>query len=195
MFPHRWNEYGEIRTCYNAKSSYKSDYTTMKLKLLWLFPAIGLLAGCTIHKKFTYSYITTDSAPVKTVDTNAQAQLAEASVDTNHSLQQIAAIQQALHPKAKLAAPLNPATIGMAQQTSLDWTGPIEPLLRKIAAASHYRLRVLGNAPAIPVLVAINANNVPLADILRNATFQVENKADIKLYPATRTIELRYDAT
>lgn len=167
----------------------------MKLKSLWLLPVIIVLAGCTVHKQLTYSYITTDSAPVKTSDVNAQAQLAEASVDTSHSLQEIASIQLALHPKSKLPEPLNPALIGMAQQTSLDWTGPIEPLLKKIATASHYRLRVLGNAPAIPVMVAINANNVPLADILRNATFQAEKKANITLYPATRIIELRYYST
>ncbi len=164
----------------------------MKIKHLWLIPLFCILAGCTVHKKLTYSYITTDSAPVQATDVNAQAQLSEASVDVGHSLQQIAAIQLATHPKAKLAEPLNPDLIGMAQQTSLDWTGPIEPLLKKIAQASHYRLRVLGDKPPIPVIVAINANNVPLADILRNATFQVENKANITLYPATRTIELRY---
>lgn len=164
----------------------------MKLKLLWILPVIGLLSGCATQKHLTYSYITTKSAPINTTDVNAQSQLSEASVDVNHSLQQMAAIELATHPKAKLPAPLNPALIGMAQQTSLEWTGPIEPLLQKIAEASRYKLRVLGQEPAIPVIVAINETNVPLAEILRDATYQVENKANITLYPGTKTIELRY---
>lgn len=164
----------------------------MKFKNLLAMPLSLLLMSCTTHKHLTYSYITTDSAPVPVVNRNAQAQLAEAATSVGHSLQQMGAIQLAIHPKAKLREPLNPATIGMAQQTSLDWTGPIAPLLRKIAEASHYKLHILGKEPAIPIIVAINANNVLLADILRNATFQVEKKANITLYPATKTIELRY---
>ncbi|WP_423063604.1 type IVB secretion system lipoprotein DotD [Candidiatus Paracoxiella cheracis] len=164
----------------------------MKFKTLLPILLALSLVGCSTHKYLTYSYITTNSAPIPTVNKNTQAQLAEAATSVGHSLQQMDAIQLAIHPKAKLPSPLNPATIGMAQQTSLDWTGPIEPLLHRIAEASHYKVRVLGKEPAIPVIVAINANNVPLADILRNATFQVEKKANITLYPSTRTIELRY---
>lgn len=152
---------------------------------------IGLLFGCSTHKTFTYSYITTDSAPVPIGDVNSQAQLAEAAVTVGHSMQQISAIDMAIHPTAKLQQ-LNPDMIGMAQQTSLDWNGPIEPLLRKIAAICHYHLRVLGTAPPIPVIVAINYDNVPLADIVRNAAFQVEKKAAITIYPETKTLELRY---
>ncbi|AAO91139.2 type IVB secretion system lipoprotein DotD [Coxiella burnetii] len=165
----------------------------MKRNLLWLPLFLALpLAGCTTHKKITFTYVTTDSVPVKVTERNAQAQLSEAATSVGHSLQQMSAIQMAIHPKAKLAPPLNPGAIGMAQQTSLDWNGPIEPLLRKIASASHYRLRVLGKKPAIPVLVAINSTDVPLAEILRNATYQVEKKANITLYPSRRIIELRY---
>jgi defect-in-organelle-trafficking protein DotD len=164
----------------------------MKYKHLWLLPLTVLLIGCSSHKTLTYSYITTDSAPVQVGDVNAQSQLAQAAVAVGHSMQQISAIDIATHPTAKLQQPMNPDTIGMAQQTSLDWTGPIEPLLRKIARNSHYRLRVIGQEPPIPVIVAINSDNVPLADILRNAAFQVEKKANIVVYPATKTLELRY---
>lgn len=165
----------------------------MKRILIWLLilPILPL-AGCTVHKELSFSYIPTGTAPIKSNDQNAQDQLAEAATSVGHSLQQMSAIQMAIHPKAKLPPPLNPAVIGMAQQTSLEWTGPIEPLLRRIASESHYKLRVLGKEPAIPVIVAINSTNVPLADILRDATYQVEKKANITLYPSTRTIELRY---
>jgi len=164
----------------------------MRLKTLSLIVLALLLVGCSTHRYITYSYITTDSAPIPTTNKNAQDQLAEAATSVGDSLQKMSAIQIATHPNAKLPPPLNPGMIGMAQQTSLDWNGPIEPLLSKIATASHYKLRVLGKKPAVPVIVAINVTNVPLADILRNARFQSEKKANITLYPATKTIELRY---
>lgn len=164
----------------------------MKYKHLGLLLLFSLLLGCSSHKTLTYSYITTDSAPVPIGDVNAQSELAQAAVAVGHSMEQISAIDMAIHPNVKIQQPLNPDTIGMAQQTSLDWTGPIEPLLRRIANTSHYHLRILGQEPAIPVIVAINSDNVPLADILRNAAFQVEKKAHIVVYPSTKTLELRY---
>ncbi len=38
----------------------------------------------------------------------------------------------------------NPASYGMAQQVSIDWSGPVEPLLKQLANASGYRLRSIG---------------------------------------------------
>ncbi len=154
-----------------------------------------LLAGCQ-SKNINYAYITTDSAPVTAVDKNTQAQLAEAAASVDKSLQELSAIKIATHPKIKMAAPVNPKQLGMEQMSSISWNGPIEPLLSKIATAAHYKLKVLGVPPAIPILVAVDAQDEPLADILRNVTFQAQNKASIVVYPgrsaATRVIELRY---
>lgn len=166
--------------------------TIMKLNMFLILPLVLLLAGCSTEKHLTYSYITTNSAPSASIDKNAQTQLADAANSVNHSLQQMSSIDKATHPKAKIKAPMNPKQIGMEQQTSLNWNGPIEPLLRRIAQASNYKLRVLGQRHAIPVMVSIDENNVPLATILRNATYQVEKKANVVVYPSTKTIELRY---
>lgn len=168
----------------------------MKSRFFLLLLPVALLAGCADDKPnfvdLNLKYITTESAPVNTTDQKAQAMLAETAQSVNKSMQEISAIQLATHPGVKMPKPENPAAIGMAQQTSLDWTGPVEPLLNKIAEASGYHVRVLGKAPAIPVIVTINANFVPLANILRDATYQVVHKARIKLYPKTKVIELRY---
>ncbi|HYF98398.1 MAG TPA: type IVB secretion system lipoprotein DotD [Coxiellaceae bacterium] len=155
----------------------------------------SLLTACQ-SKNINYAYITTDSAPVTEVDKNTQAQLAQAAVSVDKSLQELSAIKIATHPQVRMAAPINPKQLGMEQISSIDWNGPIEPLLQKIATASHYKLKVLGVAPAIPILISINAQNEPLADILRDVTFQAQNKAGIIVYPgrsaSTRIIELRY---
>lgn len=124
---------------------------------------------------------------------NAEIKLADAADSVSQSLQQLAEIERASHPTARLPSPPDPKLIGMGQLAAVEWTGPIGPLVDNIARASHYKLRKLGNSSAIPIIVSISAKDTPLADILRDAGFQCGNKASIVVYPASRTIELRYN--
>lgn len=123
---------------------------------------------------------------------NAQTKLSETAVSATDSLNQIAAIEKATHPKSKLKEPINPDSIRLGTLASVDWTGPIEPLVQRLAESSHYKYRVIGKRPAIPVLVAVYAYNLPIADILRDANFQAGSRANILIYPHRNTIELRY---
>jgi defect-in-organelle-trafficking protein DotD len=129
---------------------------------------------------------------MEATDQQAQAQIAEASIAVGKSLQQLAAIQMTVHPPKHLRRPFNPNTIGMSKTASISWVGPVEPVLKKIAQATHYHLRVVGHKPSLPVIVSLNAQNRPIADILRNIMYQVILKADIAVYAKSRTIELRY---
>lgn len=122
----------------------------------------------------------------------AEVKIAEAADSVSESLKELSEIERAVHPGAHLPAAPNPARIGMAGTASIDWIGPVEPLVEKIAKASNYRLRVLGPKPPIPALVQVSKQNVALMDILRDVTFQVQKKADIVIYPSNRVIELRY---
>ena len=122
----------------------------------------------------------------------AQEQLAEAAFSVSQSLAQMAALDDATHPGIHLPPPPNPGVLHMAQLASIDWTGPLQPIVRKIAQASHYRVRVLGKEPAIPIIIALSMRNVPLADILRDVSYQAEKFAKIKVYPGRRVIEIRY---
>lgn len=122
----------------------------------------------------------------------SESSLAEASYSVSRSIVDLAETEQAARPFACIDPPPNPASYGMAGLTTIDWSGPIEPLLKQIAMASNYRLRVLGNQPAIPVLVTINAKNTMLGDILRDAGYQASKRANVVVFPSSRTIELRY---
>ncbi len=170
----------------------------MKLRLLCALIPAGLtllLAGCgdtTPISRLKVQYMTTDAAPVMQTDQKAQAELAQASTSIDQSSQQDAAIQLAIHPAASVAPQLDPATIHMTQISSLNWYGPLQPLLAKIANAANYKFRVLGNPPATPIIIAINATNQPLASILQNAIYQAANKANVNIYPGQRILELRY---
>jgi len=166
-----------------------------KAKLL-IIPAVLLLAGCASDSKrvvdLNLHYMTADSAPLNATNSNSQSQLAEASTSVSHSLQQLSQIDSATHPQARLGRPANPKAIGMAKYASINWNGPVEPVVRKIAGSSGYHVRVLGSRPSVPVMVSVDARNQTLASILRNVKYQVVKQASIVTYPSSRTIELRY---
>lgn len=122
----------------------------------------------------------------------ASASLAEASYSVSRSIVSLSETAQANHPLPALDPGPNPASYGMGGLTSVDWSGPVEPLVKQLAKAADYRVRVLGVPPAIPVLVSVYDKNMVLADILRDVGFQCGKRATIVIYPDIRVIELRY---
>lgn len=81
---------------------------------------------------------------------------------------------------------------GLGARVGIDWTGPIEPLMREIAGYSNYTLTVLGHSPAIPVLVSSSHSDIELGDVIREAHLQAKERADIAVYPKSKIIEIRY---
>lgn len=163
----------------------------------WLLTATGFtlalgLASCASTKHVQYSYFSTDQAPVNSVDKNAQAELANTAQAVNQSLQQLSAIKMATHPNVPMPAPIDAKAVGMDQIVSINWNGPIQPVLKKIADTAGYKLNVLGSAPQIPLIINLNAQNETLATILRNITYQASNTGAITIYPASKVLELRY---
>ena len=168
--------------------------TKLLSQCLMLTVVLSGLVACdsSPEQNVNYTYVPSTGAPAHSVDKNAQAQLAEAASSVSQSLQQLSAISMATHPGVQMPAPSNPDSIGMSQIVSVNWYGPVEPLLKKIAATSDYQLKLLGNPPETPIIVVVDQRNVPLADVLRNVTFQAATKAQIKVYPGTKVLELRY---
>ena len=150
-----------------------------KIALLILLP-LGLLA-CAAPK------------PPRGYDVSkSESSLAEASYSVSRSVVDLAETAQAAHPQPDLAPPPNPASYGMAGLTTVDWSGPVEPLVRQLAKAVDYRVNVLGTAPAIPVIVTVYQKNVMLGDILRDIGYQCGRRATVVIFPENRVVELRY---
>lgn len=120
------------------------------------------------------------------------ASLAEASYSVSRSVVELAETAQANHPNRDLAPPPSPSTYGMAGLTTVDWSGPVEPLIQQIAKAANYRVRVLGTPPAIPVLVTVYSKNAMLGDVLRDVGYQCGRRASVIVFPGSMVIELRY---
>ncbi len=171
----------------------------MKKRHLILIPVVIAslsLAGCASDSKrvvdLNLKYVSANGVPVQSSDRQAQAQIAEAATSIGGSLQHLQAIKSATHPGVRMGRPTNPNAIGMSHVASINWTGPVGPVVKEIAKVSGYKFRVIGNRPATAVLVNVNARNEPLAYILRNIRYQVVGKASVSVYSRSKTIELRY---
>jgi defect-in-organelle-trafficking protein DotD len=156
----------------------------MRLKLCLLLIVLSLAGCCTSRCQLP---------PVIEPSPNdsATVQLAEAAASISRSLTQLSAIQQANTPTPCICLPITRAC-EMQNLVSVDYAGPIGPLVDRIGCMANYRVRKLGRPPAIPVLVAINARNTPLADVLRDVAFQAGTKACVVVCSNQRIIELRY---
>lgn len=152
------------------------------------FTACALVVGCIF-----LAGCASQQRPSLTPSTDpSNTSLVEAATSVSNSLANLAATEQAaFHPIANQSMP-DPATYGMGGRASIDWSGPIEPLLQQIAQTAYYRVKIVGHEPAVPILVTINAKNEMLGDILSNVAFQCGKRADVILYPETQVIELRY---
>jgi defect-in-organelle-trafficking protein DotD len=117
--------------------------------------------------------------------------LDEASYAISHALVDLSATAQAAHPR-KITPPTDPALYGMGMLSSIEWSGPVEPIVKQIAKAANYRVTVLGNEPKIPIIVTVNAENELMGDILRNIGYQCNRRATILLFPQRHVLELRY---
>ena len=108
------------------------------------------------------------------------------------SLGTLALNQETNNPPLINTAPLITPEGGMGGKADIDWSGPIEPLLEKIALMSDYQVKLLGNPPAIPIIVTVHQRGAVIADILKNASLQAGKRANVMVFPASRVIEIRY---
>lgn len=164
---------------------FLSEWKSMNRKFLVIFVCGLMITGCTKAPQTQPDPSTYD----------AYVALSEAADSVSQSLTQLGATEQAAYPPQSVSPPPSPASYGMSMPTSINWNGPIEPLVQQIAHATNYKLNVLGKAPAIPIIVAIAAKDTPIGNILRDAGYQCHNRASIVVFPSAREIELRYATT
>jgi defect in organelle trafficking protein DotD len=171
------------------------DYPSKdKMKAITLIVVIFtfFFAGCTTKRYVVSTNYAVPTLPYQLNADDAEIKLAESAISVSKSLDCLAEIEKATHPCVRIPPPIDACRFGLACLASVDWVGPVEPLLKRIGEATHYCVRVLGKEPAIPVIVSITSKNVPFADILRNISLQIYKKACIVIYPNSRVIELRY---
>ena len=130
--------------------------------------------------------------PINDPSDDASIKLAEAATSITDSMLEVAKVEKVIYPPAKDNILEIPSTYNLQARASVDWSGPIEELTARIANAAHYRLRVLGKAPPVPVLISLDVKDESLAEILRNIDYQAGKKAFLHVYPNSQVVELRY---
>lgn len=152
----------------------------MKISSFLFLPLLIVLASCSQKPVYKMS--------------NIEEQLVQTALSVEDSLRTLAASREIYEKNAINTDILTNPEGGMGGVASLDWSGPIEPLLEKIGQLTRYRLKVLGPVPAIPVIVTISCRERVIADIVKDAGLQAGNRANLVVYPTSRIIELRYTA-
>jgi defect-in-organelle-trafficking protein DotD len=159
----------------------------MTNRFIQLFAMSLLITGCASP--------TFKQPPHNAPSDDASIQLAEAANAVSDSMLEMARIEKVITPPHKDNTLTIPNTARLQAKASVDWSGPIAELTQRIAHAAHYHLRVLGHAPAIPVLISLNRHDQSLAELLRDIDYQAGNKATLHVYPNSQVIELRYAKT
>jgi defect-in-organelle-trafficking protein DotD len=153
------------------------------------------LFGCSLTKKKAET-VPKEKSTTKEVVNNKEIeqQLIETAQSIERSLATLAMTQENNNPPLINTAPLITPEGGMGGTADIDWTGPIEPLLHKLAEMTDYNVKVLGNEPSIPIIISITQNKAVIADILKNAGLQAGKRANVMVFPANKIIELRYSS-
>lgn len=155
-----------------------------KWRILIIF-STALLFGCgggAILKK----------PPVNAPSDDATIRLAEAAASINNSMVEMARVEKVMARRHGDNHLRIPSSYNLQTRASVDWSGPIRELVHRIAKAAHYRLRVFGKEPAVPVLISVNAKDESLVELLRDIDYQAGRKATLHVYPNHQVIELRY---
>jgi defect-in-organelle-trafficking protein DotD len=154
------------------------------IKKLLIVVTLILLAGCR-----TTPFM---KPPVNDPSDDASIKLAEAASSVSDSMMEMAKVEKVITPPDKDNTLTIPKAYNLQARASVDWSGPIEELTASIARAGHFRFRVLGKTPSLPVLISLNVKDESLAEILRNIDYQAGTKAYLHVYPNSQVIELRY---
>lgn len=156
----------------------------MNKKIVSLMIISAILGGCASP--------TFKKTPINNPSDDANIKLAEAATAISTSMMEMAKVEKIITPPTKDNTLTIPNAYNLQARASVDWSGPIEELTARIAKAAHYRLRVLGKAPAVPVLISLTTKDESLAELLRDIDYQAGKKASIHVYPNSQVVELRY---
>lgn len=157
----------------------------MNKKLVMLFVISLQLTACKTGMWFK-------KPPVNNPSDDATIKLAEAAVSVSDSMHEMARIEKVVIPHNRDNTLTIPNAYNLQARASVDWSGPIEELTSRIAKASHFKLRVLGKVPSVPILISLTVKDQSLAEILRDIDYQAGQKASIHVYSNSQVIELRY---
>lgn len=159
-----------------------------------------LVSGCATEPNSTaaqtantselYTALTSTARSSRYDETDSNNKLAQAAASVSESLAELARIQRSVHEVKQFKSDPNLVRI-QAGRVSIDWTGPVETLLGKIAQSTDIHYRTIGTKPPLPIIVSVTANDVLVSDLIRDVAYKIQAQAAISL-SKDKVLELRY---
>lgn len=154
-------------------------------RLLFISLFLIQLGACSTEKK-----IKGDPQFVAEPD-KVSLMLAQAADKAANALETLASVEQSKAPDISVA-PIDNAPPALKRPMTVSWTGPVEPITRKIADHGSYFFRTIGTPPPVPLVVSVNTENQPIIDILRSIGLQLGVRADIRVDAQKQLVEIHY---
>lgn len=153
-----------------------------------LLAALLTLGACSTLESWSQG----GPAPQKVAEPDkVSALLADAADRASNALHSLAEIENQRGPNVA-AAPIGDAPLELRQTLTVNWIGPADAITKTLADQAGYQFSVAGNAPAIPVVVSIDAENKPIIEILRDVGLQLGKRADVRVDANAMRVELHY---
>lgn len=144
------------------------------------------LTACGLPKGFSG-----DAPQVVAEPDKVSALLADAATRASSALETLAAVEQARTPRVSVA-PVGNAPPELRRAVTVNWVGPVEPVVATLAGRAGYNFQTVGDKPGTPVVVSLDAVNQPVIDVLRDIGLQLGKRADVKVDGETRMVEIHY---
>ena len=129
-------------------------------------------------------------APINEPDKDALYQLAESAKSVTASLNKLAKVQRAQNPKF-YREKTNIVKKRIKGTVSVDYIGPIEPLLKKLAKSTKMRYRKIGKSTGTPIIVSLKVANSSLKEAIEDISYQAQNHASVQV-TRSGVIQIRY---
>ncbi len=158
------------------------------LLFLPLLCTLSLATGCSSNAQKSFSV---GSPQIVASPDSVSMMLAESADRASAALQTLAAVEQARTPATQMS-PISDVPQELRRTITVNWVGPIEPIVKTLADRAGYGFLVLGSEPSIPVVVSIDAENSRVVDLLRDAGLQLGKRGDVKVDAKSRMVEIYY---
>lgn len=152
--------------------------------------ALFVLAGCAGKPIRSFSG---NAAQVAAPPDKVSALLAESADRAATALENLAAVEATRTPVADQLAPITQAPAPLMRAITVQWVGPVEPITQALASRAGYTFKVTGRAPPTPIVVTVDAENIPVIEVLRSIGLQMGTRATLRVDEAHARVEIAYD--
>ncbi|EPX78066.1 DotD/TraH family lipoprotein [Salipiger mucosus] len=132
-----------------------------------------------------------DSEAARQID-DTLSEAAERSANANETLAQIERTRTAPTEDAMDAEDLSDLPPELRRPTTIEWVGPGVDLVGELARNIGYKYAVVGQEPAVDIMVSISAVDEPAIKVFEDLGYQVSKHAEVFVDPNAKRIEFRY---